>query len=183
MGAFEFAKFLPLLALSVHDVVFGAVWPLIVTFAVLLALFPSADKYFAIRIVQCSLARTLVVSELALVDLTTWPVVDTLAIFSARVEITKENASVWPLEQSLALHSVVTKRTLVNFPVSCDATTPYIYLPFGEVALENGVVRVNLEPVTIGLVVSIGLSSEHSARLSSVKIKPQSPLHCLITCW
>ena len=63
--------------------VFGAVWPLIVTFTVLLTLFPSAYKYLAIRIVQSALARTLVVSELALINLSTWPVVDTLAVFSA----------------------------------------------------------------------------------------------------
>ena len=61
----------------------GAVWPLIVTFTVLLTLFPRAYKYLAIRIVQSALARTLVVSELALINLSTWPVVDTLAVFSA----------------------------------------------------------------------------------------------------
>ena len=115
----------------------------------LLSVLPVALIPLPIRIVKHALTHALIVFELSHICLTIWPQVGALALLLSRMELTKVETAIRPLEQPLALHSVIDEGTLVDLTTTCDTSTIPVDLSLLEESLKDGVVRVDLEAHTV----------------------------------
>ena len=102
-----------LLAISVWNEVFCSIGPSVVASTMLLSFFPNAMECLAIRVIQNTVAMTLIVLEFANIALTAGPQVRALAILLSLVESSKEDSTIWPLKQTDSVHCVHYKRSLV----------------------------------------------------------------------
>ena len=90
----------------------------------------------AIWIVKCSFTKAVILLELTLVGLTIGPHVGSEALLLSLVELSKEEARVWPLEEALAVHGIVRERPLVNLTPRCYPAPIPIDLTFFKEAFE-----------------------------------------------
>ena len=66
-------KIFLLLPLSIIDLILGSIWPLVITFAMFLAIFPRTHKLLSVRVVQGANTKAIIKFEFAFVDLTIGP--------------------------------------------------------------------------------------------------------------
>ena len=114
--------------------------------------FPVPAQSLTIWVMKDPLSVAFIVFEVSNVGLTVGPHVRSLAVFAPIGEPAEEKPAIRPLEQAFTMHSVLDKRSLVNFTSRSDPTTPSINLAFVELTLKNGVIWENLKahPVWLG---------------------------------
>ena len=102
-------------AFRVVDEVSGAIGPRVSAASVLLPLLPAAFKLLSIRVVNHAWATTLIVFELTFIDLSIGPQIGAITLLLSLIEGSEEEPTIRPLEQSLTVHCVVQKWTLIYF--------------------------------------------------------------------
>ena len=152
--------------------ILGAIWPDIVAFTVLLAILPITFEALTIWIMQNTEAVAVIVLEFAVVCLSIRPDVSSFTVFLACLEWSKVQSTIRPLVETLTTHSVVAERSLVHFTFRCDTASPPVDLSFGKETLEERIIWVDFEPVTIrSTALLILLASVFCARSTSIKVE------------
>ena len=159
-----------LLAFLVVDEVARSVGPGVGAGPVLLAILPSTVEHLAVRVVDLTRTVALILLELTLVDLPVRPHVSTVALLFTLMEGPEEKTTIRPLEQAFALHDIVQEWPLIDLASRSDSSAVAIDLALLEEALENCVVRVDLEADTVRLECLLcGLTSIHGSTLAHLK--------------
>ena len=110
----------------------------------LLAHLPRAAEDLAVWIMQGSVAVALVLLEVTHIRLAVWPHVNAWTTFFALFKPAEEQSSIWPLEETFAMHHVVEKWTLVDFAAACDSATPAVNFAVLKATFKDAVVREDL---------------------------------------